>query len=101
VKRGVALVALSLALATAVGPSLAQGRSVRLDGLVQWIASDKLVMILDTGPSIAVDLGQVPQDQYRALNPRDRIVVIGTVSADNRRVLATSIVRAEWGGQAP
>lgn len=94
--------AASLVLAGALAPAVAQGRYVRLDGSVQWVAADKMQLILDNGASVAIDLTQVPQDQYRTLRARDRVSVIGVVSADNRRVLATSVSPGDtWGGQAP
>jgi hypothetical protein len=102
VKRAVAAIALSLVIAGALAPASAQGRYVRLDGWVQWIAADKMQLIVDGGASVAVDLTQVPQEQYRALRQRDRVSVIGVVSSDNRRVLATSVTPADqWGTQAP
>jgi hypothetical protein len=95
-------VAASLLLAGTLAPAVAQGRYVRLDGSVQWIAADKMQLILDGGASVAIDLTRVPQDQYRTLRERDRVSVIGVVSADNRRVLATSVSPGDtWGGQAP
>ena len=100
-----AALSLVLLVVAASAPAGAQGRVVRLDGLVQWIAGDKMVMILDNGPSVAIDLTRVPQDQYRALVQRERVAVIGVVSSDNRRVVATAILRGDYGGdygsQAP
>jgi hypothetical protein len=102
VKRAVVAVAAFLVLGAALAPAGAQGRYVRLDGSVQWIAADKMQLILDGGASVAIDLTQAPQEQYRALRERDRVSVIGVVSADNRRVLATSVTPGEmWGIQAP
>ncbi len=102
VKRAVATVIASLILVGALGLAAAQGRYVRVDGSVQWIAADKMQLILDSGLSVAIDLTRVPQDQYRTLRERDRVSVIGVVSADNRRVLATSVTPGDtWGGQAP
>jgi len=101
VKRFAILATLLVFLAGAVAPAMAQGRQVRLDGLVQWIAGDKMMLILDSGPSVAIELAQVPQDQYRALTQRDRVAVMGTVSADNRRVYATAVIRDTSNIQSP
>jgi len=102
VKRLAAAVAVSLVLAGALAPAAAQGRYLRLDGWVQWIASDRMQLILDSGQSVAIELNQVPQDQYRGLAQRDRVAVIGVPSSDNRRLLATSVTRVDvWGSQAP
>jgi len=102
VKRLAAAVAVSLVLAGALAPAAAQGRYLRLDGWVQWIASDRMQLILDSGQSVAIELNQVPQDQYRGLAQRDRVSVIGVPSPDNRRLIGTSVTRVDiWGGQAP
>src|SRR5262245_62940006 len=93
VKPFVTLIAALVALLWAASPAWAQGRLVRLDGSVQWIAGERMMLMLDSGPSVAVELSQVPQDQYRALAQRDRVIVEGTVSSDNRRVFARSIMR--------
>jgi hypothetical protein len=49
----------------------------------------------DRGPSVGVDLASVPQDEYAGLGVRDRVAVIGVVSADGRHLIGTSIVRSE------
>jgi hypothetical protein len=101
VKRFVIMAAAVLALFGAASPVWAQGRLVRLDGLVQWIAGDKMMLILDNGRSVAVELAQVPQDQYRALTQRDRVTVEGTVSPDNRRVFARAVIRDSYSTESP
>ena len=93
--------ALLVTLAVSAWPAAAQ-RQVRLDGLVQWIAGDKLMLITDSGPSVAVELRQVPQDQYQGLTQRDRVIVYGTVSPDNRKIYATAVVRdRSYDSQSP
>ena len=101
VKPFVTLIAAVLALLWAASPAWAQGRFVRLDGFVQWIAGDRMMLILDSGPSVAIELTQVPQDQYRALAQRDRVTVEGIVSPDNRRVYARTILRDTYSTQSP
>jgi len=99
VKRLHVALAVSLVLAGALAPAAAQGRYVRLDGWVQWIAADKMMLVPDIGPSVAIDLTRVPLAQYRALTQRDRVVVIGVVSRDNRQVFATTVSRAYTSGE--
>jgi hypothetical protein len=95
---------LLLVLAGGTTPSAAQGQYLQVEGWVQWLSADRLQLVLDNGLSISVDLTRVPQDQYRGLGPgmRDRVSVTGVVSADNRRLIASSVSRVErWGSQAP
>lgn len=80
-----------------IGPSPraeAQDPVVRVDGLVQWIGGLRMVVQTDTGPSVGVDLAGVPQTEYAGLVVRDRVAVIGTVSADNRDIIGASVMKS-------
>ncbi|HEU4368434.1 MAG TPA: hypothetical protein VFV05_09435 [Methylomirabilota bacterium] len=101
-KRMAAVVAglvLSVLLAGAFAPAGAQDRPVRLDGLVQWVGGQTLVVQLNSGASVSVDLTRVPQDQYAVLTPREQVVVIGVIPPGGRRVIGTAVMRLEV--QAP
>jgi len=93
------------ALISMVGPGVVQAqRYMQVEGWVQWVAADRLQLVLDNGLSISVDLTRVPQSQYVGLGPgqRDRIIVIGHIAPDNRRFIAVSITRdSSWGYQSP
>jgi hypothetical protein len=73
----------------------AQGWPATFDGRVQWIAGGLMVVQLDDGTSVSVDLLRVPQYQYAALVQGERILVIGVLPDGGRRVMATSVVRGE------
>jgi len=93
-----ALLALALALGSVGGltPAMAaQEQVVRVDGLVQWIGGQQMILQADTGPSVGVDLTSVPQYEYAGLGVRDRVAVIGMVSPDGRKVIGTAIMRSE------
>jgi len=90
----------ALVVAVALGPAAAQPY-LRVDGWVQWIAADKMVIVTDSGPSVAVDLSRAPLEDYRTLRQRERVAVIGVPSSDGRRLVATSIARVNWGGESP
>jgi hypothetical protein len=97
-KISVAFLALTLALSPAslLAPAAAaEEQVVRVDGLVQWIGGQQMVVQADTGPSVGVDLTSVPQDEYAGLGVRDRVAVIGMVSPDGRRLIGTSIMRSQ------
>lgn len=82
-----------LVVTLAFAPALAQARQVQLTGWVQWIAANKLMLVLDSGLGVPVDLTRVPLDQYQTLSQRDQIVVIGVASDDNRGVIGASVIR--------
>jgi hypothetical protein len=91
-----AVFALTLGVVRPSVPSaVAEAQLVRVDGLVQWIGGQQMVVQADTGPSLEVDLTSVPQDEYAGLSVRDRVAVFGMVSPDGRRVIGTSIARSE------
>jgi hypothetical protein len=93
--------ALAVTLVGEPAPAAAQ-RYVQLDGRVQWIAGQKLMLMLNGGGGVDVDIAQVPLDQYRNLTQGDPVVVVGTVSRDNRKVFASTVMRGNrWGDQAP
>jgi hypothetical protein len=105
-RRVLPCVAAGLIVALAVAPALAQPHFVRLSGWVQWIAGQKLMLVLNDGSGVVpVDLARVPLDEYRTLTQRDQVVVRGVVSEDNRGVFGASITRIPdwefWEPQAP
>lgn len=92
--RCVAALATWLIVVLASGPALAQGRPIALAGWVQWIAANRLMLILHDGPGVVpVDLTRVPLDQYQTLAPRDAVTVLGILTDDNRQVIGTALIR--------
>ena len=93
----------TLAFMLVGAPLPAAGQThVELEGRVQWIAGQKLMLLLNGGRGVDVDITQVPLDQYRMLSQGDPVVVVGTVSRDNRRVFASAVMRGNrWGDQSP
>jgi hypothetical protein len=87
-----ALLAISIMLPSS--PVSAQGDEVRFEGRVSWIAGETMIVSTDVTPSVRVDLRYVDQDEYQRLRMGDFVIVIGTISDDANRVLATSIERA-------
>jgi cold shock CspA family protein len=83
---------ISLILIEAAAPGAAQDQVVRVQGRVQWIAGEKMMLIPDNGAlPIEIDIKQVPQDDYRTLKEGDPVVVSGGVSRDGRKLIATSV----------
>jgi cold shock CspA family protein len=91
-KCSLVAVVVSLVLFGAIASGAAQEKVVSVQGRVQWIAAEKMMMIPDSGAlPVEVDIKQVPQDDYRTLKEGDPIVVSGAVSRDGRKLIATSI----------
>jgi hypothetical protein len=81
------------ALSFAAGAA-SQGNVVFVEGRVEWIAAEKMVVAPYTAAgAINVDLTQVDQDEYQGLVTGDSVAVTGTVSNEGDRVIATSVRR--------
>jgi hypothetical protein len=84
----------SLVLFGAVAPGAAQDKVVRVQGRVQWIAGEKMMLIPDNGDlPVEIDLRKAPLDSYLTLTENDPVIVSGEVSSDGRKVIATSVQR--------
>ena len=109
------VVAFVVAIST---PAWAQGQ-VQVDGTVQWLTGETLLILSDTPgptayiivgqallpvpgprPTVNVDVSQLSQSEYAFMRPGERVTVFGTLTSDGRRVIATSILRAS-GAQTP
>src|SRR5262245_66692687 len=100
-KPGRLLIVALLVLIPVIAPGAAQAqRYMQVEGWVQWVAADRMQLVLDNGLSISVDLTRVPQGQYQGLGPgqRDRVAVVGYIAPDNRRLIATSVTRTSSSG---
>ena len=101
-KRCLVALFVSLVVMGAVAPVTAQGQYVSVDGRVQWIAGNKMMLIPDSGAlPIDIDITRVPLGDYRSLRQGDPVVVSGVVSSDGRRVLGTSVRSLGGWGQSP
>ncbi|MBI2158949.1 MAG: hypothetical protein HYU25_00905 [Candidatus Rokubacteria bacterium] len=67
---------------------------VRLQGRVLWTAGQTMVLAVDEGPAINIDLRRVPQGDFLTLGTNDYVVVTGLVVRGSRQFIATSIQRA-------
>jgi len=91
-KRCLGVVVVSLVLFGALAPGAAQDKVVSVQGRVQWIAGEKMMLIPDSGaPPVEIDIKQVPLDNYRTLKEGDPVLVSGVVSRDGRKLIATSV----------
>lgn len=79
---------------TSVG---AQGRAVRFQGRVLWIAGQSMEVALNDGSSISIDLARLAQGEYHVLGQNDWVVVDAVIVSGSRRVIVTSIQRVRPG----
>jgi hypothetical protein len=86
-----------LLLITVATPAVS---NLRLEGRVQWINGEMMILASDEGWSIRIDLARIDQDEYRGLRSGDRVVVTGVPSADWRSVTALSVAPAQFPYQA-
>jgi hypothetical protein len=112
IRRGLAACLLAVALVTVPKIAGAQDSYVRVDGIVQWLSGQILTLSLDVPPgatymmvgpylvplggirpTVNVDLTRLAQSEYAFMRPGERVTVIGVVTGEPRRVIATTIIR--------
>ncbi len=95
----IAVISVTLLLGL-VGSAYSQERYLRLEGHVQWIAGQTMILATNTAGidsyvpealwSVRVDLTGVPQDEYDTLTQGDFVIVTG-ILVDNSWLAGTSI----------
>lgn len=60
-------------------------------GRVIWVQGTKMAFAPDSGASFDVDLSKVAQGSYVFLKSGDAVTIVGVVTPDGNRVIATSI----------
>jgi hypothetical protein len=62
-------------------PSGAQDnrRGFWVHGYVQWIAGSKLMLTADSGAPVAIDISEVAQSEYQALEQGEGVTIAGVV----------------------
>jgi hypothetical protein len=112
------MLSLIIVLAIAAGPTDAAGQKyVRLDGTVDWVSGNTLMLRVDPATvapvyviiegsvvpaappvtTIRVDVSRLRQSEYSFMQPSERVSVTGVFDDDRQVLVATSLIR----GQAP
>jgi hypothetical protein len=60
-------------------------------GRVNWVQGTTMAFTPDSGGSFEVDLSKIDQASYQFLKSGDAITVVGPVTADGKKVVATAI----------
>jgi hypothetical protein len=84
-----------LILALVWAPSIgAQERPIlRVEGRVTYVSPREMLVALDGGGVVMLDLARIPQGEIRQIAQNDYVAVIGFVRRPSNRVIATSLQR--------
>jgi hypothetical protein len=82
---------LALVWASSIG---AQEPLLRFGGRVTYVSPQEMLIALDTGGVVMLDLARMPQGETRQIAQHDYVTVIGFIQRPSHRVIATSIQRA-------
>ena len=83
---------LSLVWASSIG---AQEQPIlRFEGRVTYVAPSEMLVALDSGGVVMLDLARMPQGEIRQISQNDYVTVVGFIRRPSHRVIATSIHRA-------
>lgn len=67
---------------------------LRFEGRVTYVAPGGMLVALDSGGVVMLDLARIPQGEIRQIAQNDYVTVIGFIRRPSQRVIATSIQRA-------
>ena len=75
--------------------SLATAQEVRtFTGRVIWVEANTMAFAPDIGGSFDVDISKLDQTSYEFLKSGDRVTVVGVVTPDGQKLIASSITPA-------
>ena len=67
---------------------------LRFGGRVTYVSPQEMLVALDSGGVVMLDLARIPQGDTQQIAQNDYVTVIGFVGRSSHRVTATSIQRA-------
>jgi hypothetical protein len=98
----VALGGLILALVWASSTCAQEPPILRFEGRVTYVSPVEMLVALDSGGVVMLDLARIPQGESRQIAQNDYVTVIGFIRRPSHRVIATSIQRASpWAPTTP
>ena len=75
---------------------------LRFEGRVTYVSPAEMLVALDSGGVVMLDLARIPQGESRQIAQNDYVTVIGFILRPSHRVIATSIQRASpWAPTTP
>jgi hypothetical protein len=85
---------LILALVWASSIDAQEQPTLRFEGRVTYVAPGGMLVALDSGGVVMLDLARIPKGEIRQIAQNDYVTVIGFIRRPSQRVIATSIQRA-------
>lgn len=110
--RRAQLLAGVLALATLLctASTMAQQEPIlRIEGRVTYVSPWEMLVEVDGGPVVMLDVSRIPQGELRQIAQHDYVVVTGFIRRPSRKIFATDIRRSTpwvptvpgWAPQTP
>ena len=84
---------LLLALVWASSTGAQEPPILRVEGRVTYVSPREMLVALDSGGVVMLDLGRIPQGQISEIAQNDYVAVIGFIRRPSHRVIATSLQR--------
>jgi hypothetical protein len=91
---GFVLGGLILALVSASSIGAQEEPILRVEGRVTYVSPTEMVVALNSGGVVMLDVARIPQGKIRQIAQSDYVTVIGFIRRPSHRVIATSIQRA-------
>jgi hypothetical protein len=66
---------------------------LRFGGRVTYVSPQEMLVALDSGGVVMLDLARIPQGETRQIAQNDYVTVIGFIRRPSHRIIATSIQR--------
>jgi hypothetical protein len=88
------LAGLILVLAWASSIGAQEQPILRFEGRVTYVSPQEMLVALDSGGVVMLDLVRISQGETRQIAQNDYVTVIGFIRRPSHRVIATSIQRA-------
>jgi hypothetical protein len=66
---------------------------LRVEGRVTYVSPREMLVALDSGGVVMLDLTRIPQGEIRPIAQNDYVLVIGFIRRPSHRVIATSLQR--------
>lgn len=109
-RPGLALAAGLILAVLWVSASAAQdGPVLRFEGRVTHVGPREMLVAVDNGPVVMLDVARIPQGEIRRIAQSDYVTVVGFVRRPSHTIIATSVERASpwlpttpgWASGAP